>query len=250
MENLEGLDRLFFELASESRLCILRELQAGEFKMQEIARRLNLTDTETCRQLQRLSEARLVEKQPNGAYRVTVYAKLVLGISSPLDFISRFRDYFLDHDASPLPGEYLIRLGELSGSELSPIILETMNKVAIMLRNAKDGIDCTIEVGSDLHLQVMRQRLAEGLKVRWLIQESFLDKARALLLSATKLPEMRITPKIFWHIYLTEKEGAFCLRHNNGTMDYSTFFGEDSAFLKWAGDLYTHEWQKAKPWYP
>ena len=87
MENRDELDKLFFELASESRLGILHELQAKELKMQEMARRLDLTDTEACRQLQRLSEARLVQKQPNGAYILTAYAKLVLGISSPLDFI-------------------------------------------------------------------------------------------------------------------------------------------------------------------
>ena len=59
-EYLEGLDRLFFELASESRLSILCTLQAGGVRMQEIAKRLNMTDTETSRQLLRLSEASLI----------------------------------------------------------------------------------------------------------------------------------------------------------------------------------------------
>ena len=51
IECLEGLDRLFFELASESRLSILCTLQTGGLRMQEIARRLNMTDTEASRQL-------------------------------------------------------------------------------------------------------------------------------------------------------------------------------------------------------
>jgi len=246
----EGLDKLFFELASESRLGILHGLQMKNLKMQELARKLDLTDTETCRQLQRLNEARLVRKQPDGTYNLTRYANLILNFSSPLDFIARFKDYFLEHDALTLPCEYLFRLGELSESKLSPIIMETFNKVGIMLRNAKERIDCTIEVGSDAHLQIMRQRLTEGLKVRWLIQESFLDKGRELLHPVTKLPEIRITPKIFYHIYLTDKAAAFCLRCNNGTMDYSSFIGEDQTFLNWANDLYNHEWQRAKPWHP
>ena len=52
LENDEGVEKLFFELASESRLSILRELQIENLKMQEIARRLDVTATEAFRQLQ------------------------------------------------------------------------------------------------------------------------------------------------------------------------------------------------------
>ncbi len=248
MDNGDGLDRLFFELASESRLGILRELGTTDLRMQEIARKLDLTDTETCRQLQRLSDARLVQKHSDGTYGLTAYAKLVIDISSPLNFIAKFREYFLEHEASPLPSEFRIRLVELSGGQLSSVAMETFNRVAVMLRNAQENIDVTIEVGSDLHLEIMMQRLKQGLKVRWLIQESFLKTAKATFLSAGQLPEIRVTPRISSHLYLTEEAAAFCLRNNNGVMDYSTFFGEDPAFLKWTRDLYNYEWQKAKPW--
>ncbi len=247
MESQEGLDRLFFELASESRLGILRALQENDLRMLEIARCLNLTDTETCRQLQRLSDARLVQKQADGTYRITTYAKIVLSTSSHLDFIFKHREYFLEHDSSFLPVEYRARFGELSGGKLTPTTMETLNKVTVMLRNAQNRIDGTIEVGFDLHLQIMRQRLLEGVKVRWLIQESFLNTAKSMLSSTEKLPEIRSTPRIFWHLYQTEKAAAFCLRQNDGTMSYSAFFGEDASFLKWANDLYTYDWEKAKP---
>ena len=46
MEEPEGLDVLFFELASESRLNILHELCNFNLKMQDIARKLDLTATE------------------------------------------------------------------------------------------------------------------------------------------------------------------------------------------------------------
>jgi len=60
LENNEWLGKLLFELASESRLVILRELQKENLKMQEIARRLDVTATEAFRQLQRLSTSSLV----------------------------------------------------------------------------------------------------------------------------------------------------------------------------------------------
>ena len=71
--------------------------------MNELARRLDLTDTEASRQLQRLTDALFVQKQPNGAYRMTAYPQLVLEIVSPLKVISKNRKYFLDHDTSLCP---------------------------------------------------------------------------------------------------------------------------------------------------
>src|SRR3989337_1456236 len=91
LENNEGIEKLFFELASESRLGILRELQKENLKMQEIARRLDVTATEAFRQLQRRSEALLVQKQPEGTFAITQYGKLMLQLSSSLDFVFRHR---------------------------------------------------------------------------------------------------------------------------------------------------------------
>ena len=68
LEDQERIERLYFELASESRLSILQELSKQDGKMREIARKLELTTTEAFRQLQRLNDALLVQKNPEGAY--------------------------------------------------------------------------------------------------------------------------------------------------------------------------------------
>lgn len=250
MENSEGTDRLFYELASESRLGILRALQAKNAKMQEIARKLDLTDTEAFRQLQRLSEAQLVQKQPDGTYRLTAYAKLILDTASPLDFIFRYKEYFLDHDASLLPVEFRARLAELSGGVMLPTAIDTFNTNTEMMRSAREKIDATIEVGLANQLELMKQRISEGLKVRWLLQESYLPKAREVLSSAKKFPEMRYTPLLWGHLYQTENGANLQLRQNDGTQDYVSFHGKDQSFLQWASDFFTYEWEKAKPWHP
>ena len=209
-----------------------------------------MTPTEAVRQLQRLTEAGLLEKMPDGRYRVTSYAKLVVDTSAPLDFIARFREYFLAHDASPLPFEYRARLGELSECKLVDTTTQTFNNTTGMIKNARERIDATIEVGFEVHLQMMMQRLQEGVKVRWLMQESFLPKAKPMLRSEKQIPEMRTTPRLSGHVYVTEKAAAITLRRNDGTMSLSSFYGEDPSFLKWAGDLFADEWQKAKVWSP
>ena len=103
MGNNEKIEKLFFELASESRLSILHELQNENLKMHEIARRLDVTATEAFRQLQRLSKALLVQKQPEGTFAITFYGKLVLHLSSSFEFVSKHREYFLTHDVWQIP---------------------------------------------------------------------------------------------------------------------------------------------------
>jgi predicted transcriptional regulator len=55
----EGIEKLFFDLASESRIGIMRELKEQNLKNSELGGKLDLTATEAFRQLQHLTEARL-----------------------------------------------------------------------------------------------------------------------------------------------------------------------------------------------
>lgn len=125
MDKQEGIERLFYELASESRLGILLELKEKNWKMNDVARKLNLTTTETFRQLQRLSKALLVQKQPEGTYAITEYGRLVLELSSPIEFVLKHKEYFLTHDVWRLPHQFVKRLSELSQTSLRMGMIET-----------------------------------------------------------------------------------------------------------------------------
>jgi len=246
----ETFTELVFQLASIDRKRILSELQKESLHLNEVARRAGMTATETLRQLQRMTDARLLQKSSDGRYALTPYAKIVLDASSPLDFISRFRDFFMTHDVMLLPAEFRARLAELSGCVLLSTAVDTFNTVTGMLRSARERIDGTIEVGFDTQLEVMKQRIEEGVRVRWLLQESYLPKARDVLRSVKKFPEMRYTPWLFGHLYQNEGAADVQVRQNSGAQDYVSFYGKDPQFLHWASDLFEYEWKKAKPWYP
>ena len=248
MAKQEEIEELHFELASESRLGILGELEKKPVKMRELVSRLRLTDTEAFRQLRRLSEAQLVEKLPDGTYRLTPYAKLVKDNCSPLEFISKHRGYFLEHDAFLLPREFRSRLDELSGCEYIPTTVGSFNKGTEYFSGAK-RIDAVI-FGTEAMIERLRVRIEEGVKMRWLMHESFLDRAPAVLRKWKTLPEIRVTPEVPGHILVTDRAALITIRRHNGEVSYDSFVGEDPSFLKWAGDLFAHEWQKARPWQP
>jgi len=240
---------LYFQLASPDRKRILLELGKEDLHLNEIAKRLDLTPTEVLRQLRRMTEALLLEKLSDGRYRLTPYAKLVLDTSSPLDFISQHRTYFLDHNAFLLPLEFRARLGEVSRATFATTTVETMNYVEEMFKGAQKKIEASV-MGVEFLLDIARQRLEEGLSVRWLLDESFVPKARIMLRSAKKLPEMRHTQRIIGQVNTTDKAAMLTLRRNDGNISYYSFIGEDPTFVRWSTELFSYEWERAKPWYP
>jgi predicted transcriptional regulator len=246
MENGDGVEKLFFELASESRLSILRVLQAENLKMQEIARRLNVTATEAFRQLERLSAASLVQRQPEGTFATTPYGRLMLEFSSSMEFLFKNRDYFSTHDIWQLPREFVNRLGALSQTKLVTDTVESLNLAQRMFIEAeKFGWGLAEGHVPELMGPIMAERASKGLKMRFLIPENIL----AATPSPPEMPrniEARGLPEIPVVIALNEKEAAVCFRLIGGRMDYAGFHGKDPMFLNWTRDLFVYYWEKGK----
>jgi predicted transcriptional regulator len=246
LENDEGIEKLFFELASESRLSILRELRKENLKMHEIARRLDVTATEAFRQLQRLSEALLVQKQPEGTFAITQYGTLVLQLSSSIDFVFKHKNYFSTHDVWRLPHQFVNRIGELSQTSLIMNTIDGLNKGERMFMEAEHYAWAVVEGRvPELMDPIMNEKIRKGLQVRMLFLESFLPPNA---IPPAKLPnlENRTLSGIPAIIALTEKEAAICFHLVGGRTDYAGFFGSDSIFLNWVKDLFLYYWDKGK----
>jgi predicted transcriptional regulator len=246
LENDEGVEKLFFELSSESRLDILRELQIKSLKMQEIARRLNVTPTEAFRQLQRLSEALLVQKQTEGTFAITQYGKLMLQLSSSLDFVFKHKNYFSTHDVCRLPHQFVNRIGELSQTNLIMDTIEGLNKAERMFIEAEQYTWGLAEGRvPELMGPIMNEQIRKGLKVRMLVLESFLPPNA---IPPANLPnlEIRTLSEIPTIIALTEKEAAICFHLIGGRTDYGGFYGKDPMSLNWVKDLFLYYWDKGK----
>lgn len=241
-----GLEKLFFELASESRLSMLRLLQKENLKMQEIARRLDVTATEAFRQLERLSAALLVKKLPNGTFILAEYGKLVLQLSASLDFVSKHKEYFSTHDLMRLPSQFVSRVGELSEAEYSADTIASLNRAERLFIEAQEYGWGIAEGTVPEHMApIMDALIRKGIKFRFLIPEKRLtpdfntsDPPRNVAgRGLTDLPAI---------VIVTEKEAGICLRQLDGKMDYAGFFGKDPAFHNWARDLFLFYWEKGK----
>jgi len=237
VENADRLDRLFYELSSESRLDILQVLQTESLKMQEIARQLDLTGTEAFRQLERLTAAILVQRQPDGAYALTQFGRLELHFAYSMDFILKHKQYFLTHDVWQLPQQFLNRLSEISQATLRTGLIESTFKSSQLIGEAKQYMWGVSPEPLPQAFEDIVKQIPKGVEYR------ILSPQPPASLANLENRTLSNCPAIF---ALTEKEAALCLRFLDGRVDYAGFIGSDPTFLNWVKDLFLYYWEKGK----
>lgn len=246
MEPRGKVDRLFLELSSETRLGILRELQAKELRLGELGRRLGLTATEAVRQLKRMSEALLIQRKPEGSYTITPYGRLVLQLSASLEFVSKHKEYFATHDLSRLPPAFVNRIGELARGTLNLDTMEVLNTGQRMIGQAERYFWSLVPgPGNELLGPTVREQSRKGVNFRFLIPESRLQATPGRSGDSSDF-ELRILSDLPAIVALTESEALVALHPIQGRWDFAGFHAVDSTFVGWAKDLFLDCWDRAK----
>jgi len=235
---------LLFELSSDERMTILENLHEEELNLSNIAKRQDITITEAARHLQRLTEAQIIEKGSEGRYHLTSYGELILQQLPGLCFISANRQYFLEHDTSHLPYQFINRIGELSLGSQNRDSLASIAYAELILKQAEEyswSLTPQIIVSS---LRTIEEKIKEGVKIRALLPENLLRPPGYYPVYGI---ENRTLPKIQIRVMVTEKEAMLGLPFLNGQMDYAQIISKDSKFREWCKDLFLFYWEKAEP---
>jgi predicted transcriptional regulator len=244
----ERLSDLHFQLQGEDRRRIITELQIQELKISEVAKKLDITATEAFRQLQRMTEGGLLEKTVDGKYRATPYSRLILESSAAMGFLSKHREYFLEHDASLIPMQFRLRFGELSKAVLITEMVVNINKGSEVLRSAEKFINVMGEQRLEGHVQTGKERALAGVRVRTLLQEDVVRGVSEERMPSGKAVERRVIPRVCAVMIMTEKIAGMVLPRLDGKMDYQVLTGSDPDTMRWAGDLFEDQWGKGRPW--
>ena len=249
MEKTDGIEKLFFDLASESRLSIIRMLKEQNLKNNELGGKLDLTATEAFRQLQRLTEALIVQRLPDGTYTITNYGKITLQLLQSLEFTFEHKEYFLNHDVWRLPYPFVNRIGELSKSILCMDTIENMNRADQMFSEAEKYTWAMGEKRLESLGPAMARPLSKGVKFRFMGYECLLPNFNHVPREAPHI-ELRTLTDVPITIVCTEKEAIICLPSTEGRMDYAAFHSKDQMFVNWARELCLYYWDKGKPCNP
>jgi Predicted transcriptional regulator len=214
--------------------------------MQEIARRLDLTDTEAFRQLQRLNEAQIIQKQLDGAYTITQYGRLLLQFTGQFEFAYKFKQTILTRDLWRIPEQFINRMGELADSTLGLDTNEMLDASETLIGNAESYL----WIMGNRPLNMVSAKINERFKQSKIsIRFIFSEDSRKYYENTPDAPpifEKRVIPAIPAILIMTEKFAGVNLLSVDGRNDNAILYSCSPKFLCWASDLFQYYWAQGK----
>ncbi len=229
-----------FEVASEDRLRILTFLEQKALRLTEIARKLPATDPEASRHLSRLSRAGLVTKTVNGAYALTPLGRLACAILPSFAILGSRREYFLSHDLSSIPSEFLHRIGELAEHRY----LDHLDGILGLAQELTSEATEYVWIMTDRPVRLEhRHPRPESLSVRCIVPRSF-DVATFSLLRQNwpganiELAYLETIPAA---LLTNERRAGILFPGLDRQIDWNRgLSGGSAAFHGWCRDLFEH----------
>src|SRR5215210_4909916 len=108
----------FFELASQQRLSIIFGLYQKKAKLSDLSKDLGITMQEVHRNINRLQDAGLIEKDSSGNFSLTTFGNTIIKQIPTFDFLSQYKEYFSEHTLGELPMKFVQRIGSLDDCKL------------------------------------------------------------------------------------------------------------------------------------
>jgi predicted transcriptional regulator len=246
-----------FEVSNDYRHSILLLLKEKPMKIVEISKKLDLTSQEVSRHLSRLSESELVIKDVEGQYHLTNYAKLVHVLLEEFEFISKHRDYFVDHSVLDIDTEFIKRLGDLSSSRYVSNTMEFLHFVDKLIKDSKKFVWLQVDQYPLTSIGSIIDGLRRGVRFRVLEQSELLSGPRVNLDTIEEaetiiktrnsvLSEQRTLNENGVFMFLSENRCAVAFPTKGANFDYKGFTANDKRSVKWCSDLFNNYWDKVE----
>jgi predicted transcriptional regulator len=253
---LEHLAALLFILASIDRLTLLSEIAIQNRRLSQLTTTLSATPQETSKHLTRLRDAKLIEKDSDGLFSLTAFGKIIVNLLPSIRFVTENREYFLSHDISSLPLEFIERLGELQEGQYGEKVGSILAHIQQVVQDAEEYVWLMADHPLGGQEYVTRSRKLESTSsVRW----------RVIIPADGNIDwtELRRTVgthkgRIEYHLIedpidikagmaLNEKIAGLTFPNTRGKLDFNSGFRSNNlAFRKWCQDLFEYHWSKAE----
>lgn len=236
---------LMFELSHPERLRILNMLKEKAMRLSHISKMLEVTTAEVSRHLERLGNAKLIDRDSESNYNITPFADIILSEISNFDFLLKNIDYFLHHSLSGIP-EHLHWFNSMAKGSF----IEGTLEISSMIKETSDEAKKYVYVISD---EVMRglvdldcKKNDKGVVFKKIypkdaqIPQEYKDRIGETF-------EIRTLEGIPLALKINEKIAGVALRDSSGKVDLSVcIFGENETFRTWVSTIFDYYWERAK----
>ena len=243
-EDENELAGLLFELANADRLTLLLKIASDKQRMSSLSSTIAASVPECSRHLSRLTDSGLAHKDTAGFYEATPVGRTILKLLPGLETVVKYRTYFLTHDLSVLPLEFIQRIGALSEAEHISHFSDVLDRIKRTISEAREYsnlmVDKPIFVGKE-------EGLAAGPNspsARFIFGETISPKLLASVKASYPSSTIALTEKVEIALGVTERNAGIIFP-SDGRLDFGNgFFGNSQTFRKWCSDLFEFCWSK------
>ena len=246
-------EKTFFELASEQRLAIIFELNKKTSKMSQLAKDLGITMQEVHRNVNRLQDAGLIEKDPEGLFSLTTFGNTIIKQIPTFNYLSKYKDYFSEHILGQLPIKFIMRLGALDKCEFIKGIVAILERWKDIYRHAHQYVyEIVPQVPIDPIEPAVTRVKEEGVKYSYVFSNNvIIPKGRKELLKKLGHSELlskgaierRMVECVQVAVILNEKQASVLFPTQKGETDMNMmFFSLDPVFHEWCLDYFRYRW--------
>jgi len=223
---------------------LLLEIEKEKLRLTQLAQKLSATVQETSRHLGRLADEKLIEKDSTRSYSLTSFGRLILDHMLSFRFLAKNREYFLTHDISALPPEFIQRIGELSECERFEHITSFLSHIDQVIKEAEQYIWLMGDRPIDIQFEPAHP---EKISHRGILKSNITLEDYQLIYSGPIPIELGLLNDVRLLIAMNEKTAAVTFPDLKGRIDFSRGFrGNKPSFHKWCHDIYTFYWDKSK----
>lgn len=246
---------LAFEALQRGRLDILEAL-VEPLRYSDLARSLAVSEGELSRNLKRLTEARLLDRNTDGRFSLTPLARSTLAFAPGLRVLQRQAEFFADHRLDELPGDLLRDCGALAGAKL----LQDPFKMFGAIGEVFDGVRTFFwgqwiiqkQVFSPEEIagqQVLTDRIrANKADARGVLLAEELPLLKHLPAGFEGLVKVRTVPAAPTSLAMSDAGAFLQLNDRSGRIDFNyAFWGNDASYMAWCRRLFLHYWDGATP---
>lgn len=265
--SIESTQQIFFELASDQRLSILFKLNKqqsktdGSYNLSKLAKNLNITMQEIHRNLNRLLDAGLIEKDSAGIFSLTTFGNAIITQISTFDFLSRNKEYFSTHTlGAETRMKFIQRIGALNNSEYVSGLVAVIELWKRIYRESREYIFGMLpQIPLDLIETVIPKiKIEGGIKFNYILpQKAMVPKKRSELLESAGfnnfikdgIVERRMVDRMQIATVLNEKQATVMFPMAKGQEEAdmnSVFYSEDPLFHEWCMDYFRYSWHNSK----
>lgn len=230
-------------------------LAEKKLTMSKLADLLDATKPEVHRNVSRLTKAGLIEKIPNGDYRLTPHGNTILIQIPSLCFISDNKQYFGTHTLGNLEPKFIQRLGALQDNKKITGFVKVLEKWKKIHESAEKYI-CNIltEVPyTEDIVDVISSKLEHGVPIKSIFSDKvvipegrrqmFEKKGFQKFALDGKLQRM-IKNDVLVSVLVTEKEAAVFFPNMTDDPDLSVMlFSSNPDFCDWCLDYFDWCWK-------